>query len=138
MEQPLAPLGKRRDTVAILGPSPRGLTVSNCCLLTGDVTFILEKLLITTIMRSLLCKMLHIPSEAVLERKLALSVEPEEKAGSLASQPLLRARQEDQSGLVVCSRLLLLKITAQPGTTGNNKGVICLWARPGWIQVVNS
>lgn len=45
--------------------------------------------------------MLHIPSEAVLERKLALSVEPEEKASSLASQPLLRARQEDQSGLVV-------------------------------------
>lgn len=64
---------------------------------------------------------------------LALGVEPGEKASSLASQPLLRARQEDQSGLVVCSRLLLLKIMAQPVTIGNNKGVIHLWAR-AWLD----
>ena len=64
---------------------------------------------------------------------MALGVEPEEKASSLASQSLLRARQEDQSGFVVCSRLLLLKIMAQPVRIWNNKGVIHLWAR-AWLD----
>lgn len=68
----------------------------------------------------------------MLGEKLALRVEPGEKASSLDSQPLLRARwTPHQIGELVwlggCSRLLLLKIMAQPVVmVGKNEGTcIC-------------
>lgn len=58
----------------------------------------------------------------MLGEKLALRVEPGEKVSSLDSQPLLRARWTPQIGELVwlggCSRLLLLKIMAQPVVMG--------------------